>query len=155
MQKYVVEFIGTFFLVFVICLTAGQSADFTPLAIGSVLMAMVYMGGHVSGAHYNPAVTVACVVRGACTVQDAIPYIVSQIVGAIAAAFVASSLVQVGAVAPGENFSAGQALLVEILFTFALASVILNVATSKDHPNNHVLRLGHRIHCVRRCSRRW
>ncbi len=61
MNKYLVEFIGTFFLVLTIGLVILEpgAGAMAPIAIGSVLMVMVYAGGHVSGAHYNPAVTLA------------------------------------------------------------------------------------------------
>jgi aquaporin Z len=66
MRRYAVEFIGTFFLMLTIGCTgiAAASGVIAPLAIGSVLMTMIYAGGHVSGAHYNPAVTLAVFLRG-------------------------------------------------------------------------------------------
>jgi len=145
--KYLTEFIGTFFLVFTICLLTTESAvgDYTgivaPLAIGCTLMIMVYMGGHVSGGHYNPAVTLACFLRGACGWVDVIPYWISQVAGACAAAFLASfvlpsvgpeSLDNFKCVAPGGDYTmyTPGPWIVEILFTFALALVVLNTATS-------------------------
>ena len=134
MKNYVTEFIGAFFLVLVIGLASG---DLAPLAIGGALMIMVYMGGHVSGAHYNPAVSIACLVRGALDGATTGIYIVSQILGALAGACTATFLAgQATTVAPGDGVSATHALLAEFLLTFALASVVLNVATSKDHPDN-------------------
>jgi len=134
MKNYVVEFIGAFFLVLVIGLASG---DLAPLAIGGALMIMVYMGGHVSGAHYNPAVSIACLVRGALDGATTGIYIVSQVLGAVAGACAASFLSgQATTVAPGDGVGAAHALLAEFLLTFALASVVLNVATSKDHPDN-------------------
>ena len=61
MKNYIVEFIGTFFLVLVIGLTVIEpgAGKFAALAIGATLMVMVYAGGHISGGHYNPAVTFA------------------------------------------------------------------------------------------------
>lgn len=135
MQKALVEFIGTFFLVLVIGLTAGRT-DFAPVAIGFTLVGMVYMGGHISGAHYNPAVTLALLLRGVTPISEAITYWIVQLLGAIAAAVVAGYLGAGALVAPGEGVTMGQALANEIIFTFALVLVILNVATSKDHPNN-------------------
>src|SRR6476661_10722186 len=87
MRRYAVEFIGTFFLVLTIGCTglAETPGVIAPLAIGSVLMAMIYAGGHISGAHYNPAVTLGVYLRGRCPAGDVLPYIVSQIVGAGAA----------------------------------------------------------------------
>jgi aquaporin Z len=137
MRVYLTEFIGTFFLVFTIGLAIHTGSPMAALAIGSGLMIMVYMGGHISGAHYNPAVTLAVVMRGKLPLTEAVPYWISQILGA----FVASWMVYVVtgstfAPAPGEGASALQALLVEFLFTFALASVVLNVATHRKTAGN-------------------
>ncbi len=136
MNKYLTEFIGTFFLVFTIGMAAG---DLAPLAIGGVLTVMVYMGGHVSGAHYNPAVTLAIWMRGRLPSAQIVPYMIAQILGALAASAVVFLVIdKTFGPAPREASGTGifLALLVEILFTFALALVILNVATSKDHPGN-------------------
>src|SRR6267378_2044340 len=131
MKKYVIELIGTFFLVLVIGLTGN------PIAIGSVLMVMVYMGGHISGAHYNPAVTLAVLMRGKIDGREAGMYIIFQVLGAIIAALMVNVLAgHTFAPAPGEGVTALNALLVEIIFTFALASVVLNVATTKAAAGN-------------------
>ena len=137
MKNYLTEFIGTFFLVFVIGLTVAFQSPFAPLAIGATLMVMVYMGGHISGAHYNPAVTLAVLMRGKINAPEALVYMLSQVLGACAAglatAFLAGSALNI---APNANFSMPQVLFVELIFTFGLALTVLNVATSKDHPNN-------------------
>lgn len=132
MKKYLVELIGTFFLVLVIGLSGS------PLAIGSILMVMIYMGGHVSGAHYNPAVTLAILLQKKIDTKDAGMYMVFQVVGSIAAALV-SFFITGHTFAPSPNPSATTmaALLVEIIFTFALVSVILNVAVSKATSGNN------------------
>lgn len=137
MKNYVTEFIGTFFLVFVVGLAVASGTPFAPLAIGGTLMVMVYMGGHISGAHYNPAVTLAALIRGAIKLPEAIAYMGSQILGGLTAGL--TTMFMVGSainIAPNINFSTLQVLLIEILFTFSLALTVLNVATSKDHPNN-------------------
>ena len=137
MKKYVTEFIGTFFLVLTIGLTAVEGTEFAPLAIGCALMVMVYMGGHVSGAHYNPAVTVAWYLRGKFPTAEIVPYMLAQIIGALSAA--AMVCVVTGssfAPTPAADASIVAILLVEILFTFALAIVILNVAPSEAVPGN-------------------
>jgi aquaporin Z len=88
-RKYAVEFVGTFFLVATIGFTVLKPNDagaMAPLAIGSVLMVMIFAGAHISGAHYNPAVTLAVFVRGRCSVQDVVPYWLAQVVGGAAAA---------------------------------------------------------------------
>lgn len=133
------EFIGTFFLVLTVGCTVLGKLPVAPLAIGAVLMVMVYAGGHVSGAHYNPAVTLAVLVRGRIDAMDAVGYWVAQVVAGVLAALVAKYLVNPGhvtALSPTGR-GLGTALVAEALFTFALAFVVLNVATSRDHPNNH------------------
>jgi aquaporin Z len=87
-RKYLTEFIGTFFLVLTIGLSVSAGLAMAPLAIGSVLMVMVYMGGHISGAHYNPAVSLALLLRGAFASKEFVPYILSQLAGAVAASLV-------------------------------------------------------------------
>jgi aquaporin Z len=140
MNKYVVEFIGTFFLVFTIgnVVIGPGAGDLAPLAIGGALMVMVYAGGHISGAHYNPAVTLAVFLRGKCETKDVVPYVVVQVLGAVAAALAVKFLKGPDvAVTPSDLMAVlPQALLAEILFTFALAFVILNVATSKGTEGN-------------------
>jgi len=137
MNKYVTELIGTFFLVLTIGCTvlAGGGGVIPPLAIGSALMVMIFAGGHISGGHYNPAVTLGAVVRGRCDVKDAIPYWVFQVVGAALAAAAVGFLrhgAEIKPLAPDVN----KALLAEFLFTFALVYVVLNVATAKANANN-------------------
>lgn len=131
MPKYVTEFIGTFFLVLTIGLTVTANLPVAPLAIGASLMVMVYMGGHISGAHYNPAVSLAVLLRGKLASAEFVPYVVMQIVAAtVAAGAVLAITGKTFAPSPGEGVSAVQALLVEFLYTFALALVVLNAATS-------------------------
>ena len=143
MNKYIVELIGTFFLVLTIgCNVLGGNAALAPIAIGTVLAVMIFAGGHISGGHFNPAVTLAVTVRGKCTVQDAIPYVIAQVAGAAIAAFAAKILYAaaaakaVTAAATAAPIATGPAFLAELLFTFALAWTVLNVATSKDTANN-------------------
>ena len=137
MKKYLVEFIGTFVLVMTIGMTvigAGAGA-LAPLAIGSALMIMVYAGGHVSGGHYNPAVTLAVWLRGRCLAADVVPYWISQILGALAASSVVLFL-KGEAVATPADLKVVPALLAEFIGTFALAYVVLNVATAKTTAGN-------------------
>ncbi len=140
MNKYLTELIGTFFLVLTIGCNVLGGNPLAPVAIGGVLMVMIFAGGHISGGHFNPAVTLAVTCRGKCTPQDAVAYIFSQVAGATGAAFTAKYLyaeaaVKVAAAAPGA-FNTGPAFVAELVFTFALAWVVLNVATSKDTANN-------------------
>ncbi|HEU4630450.1 MAG TPA: aquaporin [Gemmatimonadaceae bacterium] len=131
------EIVGTFFLVLTIGLTAATGTPLAPVAIGSVLMVMVYMGGHVSGAHYNPAVTLAVWMRGKLPGRDVLPYWLAQLVGAVLAALTSYALTgRTFTPAPGADVGAGAALLAEALFTFALALVVLNTATSRQTEGN-------------------
>jgi aquaporin Z len=138
MRKYLTEFIGTFFLVLTTGLAVTAGAPMAPLAIGSSLMIMVYMGGHVSGAHYNPAVSLAVLLRGKMeSAGEFVGYVASQLAGAIVAALATYVIAgQTLKVAPGASASTLAALLVEILFTFALALVVLNVAASAKTQGN-------------------
>jgi len=140
MKKYLVEFIGTFFLVLTVgaCVVNPSAGVIAPIAIGSVLMVMIYAGGHISGAHYNPAVTVAVTLRGRLPAIDVFGYVVAQLLGASLAAGAvyylkgSRQLVDAG----GPIYGLGQITLAEFLFTFALAYVVLNVATAKANSGN-------------------
>jgi aquaporin Z len=137
-RKYAVEVIGTFFLVFTVATAVLSGSVYTPLAAGAVLMVMIYAGGHVSGGHYNPAVTVTVLVRGRIGIGDAVGYWIAQFVAGIVAGAVARAVVHPATVhtltLSGHAFTA--AALAELFFTFALCYVVLNVATSKDQPGN-------------------
>jgi aquaporin Z len=137
-RKYVVEAIGTFFLVFTVAASVLSGSAYTPLAVGAVLMVMIYAGGHISGGHYNPAVTIAALVRRRIGLADAVGYWIVQLVAGLIAGVVARAIVDPPAVKTlqlsGRTLAA--AALVELLFTFALCYVVLNVATSKDQPGN-------------------
>jgi aquaporin Z len=137
-NKYVVEFIGTFFLVATIGFTVMKPNDagaMAPLAIGSALMVMIFAGGHISGGHFNPAVTLAVFMRGRCSAADLIPYWVAQVLGAgIAALIVLYMKGNPTVVAP--TLDIPRALMAEFLFTFALCYVVLNVATAKATAGN-------------------
>jgi aquaporin Z len=139
MKLYLTELIGTFFLVLTIGMTSiGGRGDLAPIAIGAVLMVMIYAGGHISGAHYNPAVTIAVLLRGKILLHDALRYIFAQLGGALIAsltvvyflhdkiAFLQTSIVHP---LPG--------LLAEFLGTVALCYVVLNVATAKATAGNN------------------
>lgn len=138
MKKYITEFIGTFFFVLTIgcsVIIGGPEAVLAPLAIGSALMVMVYAGGHISGGHYNPAVTLGAWIRGRCETKDVIPYWIFQIVGAAIAALVVDYFK--GTAEPHVmKLNTDPALLAEFLFTFALVYVVLNSATAKANSGN-------------------
>ncbi|HEY4459293.1 MAG TPA: aquaporin [Pseudonocardiaceae bacterium] len=137
-RKYVVEAIGTFFLVFTVAACGLSGSTFTPLAAGAVLMVMIYAGGHISGGHYNPAVTMAVLCRGRIGFGEAIGYWVAQLIAGVAAAAVARALIAPATVRTLtlSGHALTVAMLAEALFTFALCYVVLNVATSKDQQDN-------------------
>ena len=135
MKKYLTEFIGTFFLVLTIGCTVLTAGVIPPLAIGSVLIAFIFAGGHISGAHYNPAVTLGVWFRGRCATNDVIPYIISQIAGALLAAVTVTYL-KAGSAFTVINPEYMPTFLAEFLFTFALVYVILNVATARETAGN-------------------
>ena len=149
-KKLSSEFIGTFFLCFSIALSAGHGADLAPLAIGATLMVMIFALGHVSGAHFNPAVTVAVGIRGKIAWSEAIFYIIAQLIGAFVAGGVAYGVLndfetcfagkipckEGGYPSKPDDVGAGFALVVEAIWTFALVTVVLNTATTKAQENN-------------------
>lgn len=138
MRKYVVEFIGTFFLVLTVCGAVSARSEMAPVAIGGVLAAMIFAGGHISGGHFNPAVTLAVFLRGRLDVRDLPGYLGAQLLAGVVAAGIARYVIVARPEVPPAltGRALGAAIVVEILFTFALAYTVLNVATSRDHPVN-------------------
>jgi aquaporin Z len=138
MKKYLVELIGTFFLVFTVGSTVipPGAGILAPLAIGACLMVMVFAGGHVSGGHFNPAVTLAVWIRGKVETKDVVPYWIAQIAAAFVAAFLVHKMKMPGAAQPLMLTGWKPAFVAEFLFTFALCWVVLNVATAKGTTGN-------------------
>lgn len=144
MKKFIVELIGTFFLVLTVgtCVVNPSAGVIAPIAIGSILMVMIFAGGHISGGHYNPAVTVAVALRGRLPSVEVPAYILAQLLGAALAAGAVYYLK--GTNEPLGNTDAasvpvydiGHVVFAEFLFTFALAYVVLNVATAKGNAGN-------------------
>ena len=138
MNKYIAEFIGTFFLVLTIgCTVVGAgSGVIAPLAIGAALMVMVFAGGHISGGHYNPAVTLGILIRGKLQSADVVPYWIAQLAGAAVAALLVNRVLRAGVAVTPITLHVGPALLAEFLFTFALVYVVLNAATAEGTSGN-------------------
>jgi aquaporin Z len=138
MNKYIAEFVGTFFLVLTIgCTGIGAGAGvIAPLAIGAALMVMVFAGGHISGGHYNPAVTLGVLIRGKVQAADVVPYMIAQCVGAAVAALLVTKILRAGAPVTPISPHLGPAMLAEFLFTFALVYVVLNAATAEGTSGN-------------------
>src|SRR5438067_229571 len=136
-RKLVVEFIGTFFLVFTVGMATNPktgAGTLAPLAIGASLMVMVFAGGHISGGHYNPAVSTAVLIRGKMTSNEWVAYVVLQLVAGVLAGLLARGLN--GGESAAALASTWKMLVVEFLFTFALAYVVLNVATARGTEGN-------------------
>lgn len=143
MKKYLVEFIGTFFLVFTIGMTviAPGAGAMAPLAIGSALAVMIFAGGHISGGHFNPAVTLGVWLRGKCDTGDVVPYMGAQAAAAVVASFAVKALktgllTKAAAMGGAMTPEILPALLAEFLFTFALVWVVLHTATAKGTSGN-------------------
>jgi len=131
MNKYITELIGTMFLVMGAALAGAIGASLS-------LMVMIYAGGHISGAHYNPAVTLSVWMRGKIEIKDAVMYWIFQFAGALIAALL---IVYVFGIEGGANCvipddGGTKAIIAELLGTFALAYVVLNVATAKGTSGN-------------------
>jgi aquaporin Z len=137
-RKLGVEAVGTFFLALTVVTAMLSGVPYTPLAAGAMLMVMVYAGGHISGGHYNPAVTMAVLLRGRIPIADAIAYWIAQLAAGAVAAVVARAVVDHEK--PSTLSLSGHTLvaagLVELLYTFVLGYVVLNVATSRDQLGN-------------------
>ncbi|CCB86048.1 MULTISPECIES: MIP/aquaporin family protein [Parachlamydia] len=136
-MKYIYEFIGTFFLVLTVGMTALEpgAGPLAPLAVGAALAVMVYAGGHISGGHYNPAVSLAVYLRERLTTKDLWLYWVAQFLGGALAALLTAYFKSGFAQAP-LTIDAAKALIAEFLFTFALCYVVLNVATARATQGN-------------------
>ena len=143
-RKLIAEFIGTFFLTLTVCMTSYSkvSADLQPLAVGVALIGLIYAGGYISGSIFNPAVTLAVLLRGRLNIKEAGAYITAQFLGGIAAALVTIVLTSAKPIvfpieSPPQYFGVIPAVLAEILGAFALVWVVLNVATSKSIDGNN------------------
>ena len=134
-RKLTVELIGTFFLMFTVGMAVATAGNLAPLAIGAALMIMVFAGAHISGGHYNPAVSTGVMLRGRLAPAEWIPYLLAQAAGAVLAGLLVKGLGYAphGPAAVAQNW---KMLVVEFLFTFALVYVVLNVATARANENN-------------------
>lgn len=140
MKQYVVEAFGTFFLVLAIALTHGTAL--APIAIGLMLMALVFIGGHISGAHYNPAVTLAICLKNKHHEFNGALYVASQFIGAALATLTYQALTgHIWAPISAIGVSLPQAILIEALLTSILCGVILTVTSTKPFTNNHIYAL--------------
>jgi aquaporin Z len=137
-NKLIAEFIGTFFLALTVCTAAvhGSAGEYAPFAIAATLMVMIYGLGHVSGAHFNPAVTVGIWLRGACEKDEVAPYIAAQVIAGAAAALASANLLIANPSVTALELDMTQTIGAEFLYTFALVFVILNVATSEATAGN-------------------
>jgi aquaporin Z len=156
-KKLTAEFLGTFWLVLGGCGSAVLAAKFpdvgigllgVSLAFGLTVLTMVYAVGHISGGHFNPAVTAGLVVAGRCKASDAVAYVIVQVAGAISAAallaYIASGKPGFDVAASGlaangyaehspGGYSLAAGFATEVVMTFFFLTVILG-ATSKRAP---------------------
>jgi len=136
-MKVLTEFVGTFLIMFSIALAAVSGSPLAPLAIGGAFVTMIYMGGHHSGGHFNPAVSLAMFLRKKMAASDFLPYVMAQILGSISAFGLGFFVTSKGVgLAPGAEFNSVKAVIVELVFTMMLALTVLNVATHKKVANN-------------------
>jgi aquaporin Z len=134
--RLLTEFAGTFVFLTVIALSSNAGV-LAPLAIGMALITMVYMGGHVSGAHYNPAVSFGLFLRRVIGAGTMVQYWAAQVVAGLLAFTLADLLTgRHPAIHPGDGVNAFAALAAEIVFTAALVLVVLNVAATKETAGN-------------------
>lgn len=134
-RKPLIEFVGTMLLVVVIALSVEHAGEMAPLAIGLGLTGLIYMGRWLSGAQYNPVVTLAVLIGGKMSVADFLPYVLSQLAGALCGSALAYAITG-KVLAPVPAAGLGPALLVEVLMTFMMVLVILNVATARRTEGN-------------------
>lgn len=132
-RKYVVEFMGTFFLVMTLCMTdAGGLGQFAPLAAGLMLTGMIYSSMHISGAHFNPAISVATYLRGKLNAGDLLPYVVSQFLGGTLAAMLSGFLLlSASAEVVTKELDIVPSLIAELLGTLLFVYTFLNMTTIK------------------------
>ena len=147
LRSCICEFIGTFFLCFAVGL--GKVADTSAgVAIGLMLGVYVYAFGHISGANFNPAVSLALFFRGKLNFTATIVYVIVQIIAGFVGGAVSDGLINDGIVEASNDhytFNAphidddhtGWALFLELLFTFMLVSCVLHTATTKAQAGNH------------------
>jgi len=135
-RKLVVEFVGMFLFVFTVGMATNKAGAgaLAPLAIGAVLMVMVFAGGHVSGGHFNPAVSTAVLLRRRMASNEFGAYLAAQFTAAVLAGFVVRYVG--GKESHVAVASSGKMLVAEFLFTFALAWVVLHVATARGTEGN-------------------
>jgi len=142
-QKFVSEFLGTFFLVFTVGLNVAGGSPAGALSIGASLMCMIYALGAVSGANFNPAVTLTLFMCGYIKqVSDVGMYMAAQLAGGLAAGIAATTLTGKGVpLAPGAGHSMSSVAAAEIIATFVLCFVVANVACSRNGKSDHMFGL--------------
>ena len=139
-SKAIMEGVGTAALIMTIQVAVSSGSKMAPLAIGLILMVMVYSGGPISGAHYNPAVSLAVLLRQKMDLPDMIIYWISQFVGGYIGAILGATInggTYIVVTRGSDDVTSSQAFVAEIIFTFLLCFVVLNVATRTTTQNNN------------------
>lgn len=137
MKRYIIEFVGTFLFVVSIIGIVYNASALVAIHIGIALAALIYMGGSISGAHYNPAVTFGIWLNKKITSRDAVAYVVSQLLGAVAAFLVMTKGLDISLPAVSLFGNTKSLIIAEALFTFALVSTVLHTAVNRLTAGNN------------------
>lgn len=138
MRGYLAEFLGTFFLVFTFLSAAASDAPLAAVSVSAMLVATVWAGAHISGAHFNPAISLGVFLQHRLSLADLFSYWAAQLLGALVASSIGMWIFELPHRALDVSRSDGllPALVVELLFTFALVYVVLSIGASKDQKTN-------------------
>ena len=116
-----------------------QESFIAPVAVGFVMIALIYAFGHISGAHFNPSITIAVYIRGFITISDAFIFILVQLIGGFIGALCAWLITGIQPyIEPGNKYKDryGSVFVIEFIYAFAIAIVVINVATTEAQRGN-------------------
>lgn len=138
LKKCLVEFVGTFFIMFTFgaALFPNSNNAFPPLAIAFIVIAVVYMGKSISGAQYNPAISLADSIRGKLSWKHLLPYVIVQFIAAAFAAYVLSFIIVVPPYSNETTFNIKAMFACEFLFTFLLTYTYLQTVNCEKTKGN-------------------
>lgn len=147
LQAYLTEFIGVFFIALSAVLSnIYNNPVFSALSSGGIIISLIYAGGHISQAHYNPAMTIIFFLRNEKSLLDSIVYIIIQISAAFFGMFIGFLLIPNGTnvyiYEPNSQYHSIQIFFLEILYSFLLGWVVLNVATAHENEGNEFYGIG-------------
>jgi len=138
MTKYIHEFLGTFFLsvAIIASLLTGWLGPYQPLLIGTLLVGLIYADKKISGAHYNPAVTLGVWLRGRCSLSLVPRYILTQLLAGLLAALLCNAILPSYQPETPTQMQVTYGSIGEVIGTFILVYVILFVATTQRTKGN-------------------